>query len=74
MGIVLAVGFLQNLVLARILGSGGLGHLGVVNTVMNFMGLFAAAGLTTAILRYAAAAKTAAAACRCGRTVRFRWR
>lgn len=62
MGLVLALGFVQNLVLARILGPEGLGHLAVVNTVMNFAGLLATAGLTTSVLRYAAAQKLPAEA------------
>jgi O-antigen/teichoic acid export membrane protein len=55
MGLVLALGFVQNLVLARILGPEGLGHMAVLNTTMNFAGLLATAGLTTSVLRYAAA-------------------
>ena len=55
MGLVLALGFLQNLVLARILGPEGLGHLAIVNRVMGFAALLATGGLTTSILRYAAA-------------------
>jgi len=55
MGLVLALGFVQNVFLARILGPEGLGQLAVLNTVMNFAGLLATAGLTTSVLRYAAA-------------------
>jgi O-antigen/teichoic acid export membrane protein len=61
-GLVLALGFLQNLVLARILGPEGLGHLSVVNTVINFANLIATAGLTTSILRYSAAQRDPGAA------------
>ncbi len=55
MGLVLALGFVQNVFLARILGPEGLGHLAVVNTAMHFAGLLSTAGLTTSVLRYAAA-------------------
>jgi O-antigen/teichoic acid export membrane protein len=54
MGLVLSLGFVQNIFLARILGPEGLGHMAVVNTAMHFAGLLATAGLTTSVLRYAA--------------------
>lgn len=62
MGLILALGFVQNVFLARILGPEGLGHMAVINTVMHFGGLLATAGLTTSILRYAAAQQVPAEA------------
>ena len=61
-GIVLALGFVQNIFLARALGPDGLGHLSVVNTVLNLGSLAATAGITTAVLRYSAAERDPAAA------------
>ena len=60
--LVLALGFLQNLAMARILGPAGIGHLSVLNTVFNLGSLAATAGVTTAILRYSAAERSPAAA------------
>jgi O-antigen/teichoic acid export membrane protein len=62
MGLILALGFVQNVFLARILGPEGLGHMAVLNTTMHFAGLLATAGLTTSVLRYAAAQKLSAEA------------
>ncbi len=43
-------------------GPEGLGHMAVLNTTMHFAGLLATAGLTTSVLRYAAAQKLPAEA------------
>lgn len=55
MGLVMVVGFVQNLVLARILGSEGFGHISIVNATMGFGQLFGAMGMTVAVLRHASA-------------------
>ncbi len=55
MGLGMALGFAQNLVLARLLGPEGLGHVSVVNATMGLGSLLAGAGLTTAILRHSSA-------------------
>jgi len=61
MGLVMGLGLIQNAVLARILGPGGMGHVSVVNSTMGFTRLVAALGITVAILRYAAAQRDEAA-------------
>jgi len=53
-GAVLFFGFLQNLVLARILQPEGLGHVSVIVATMGFGTVASTAGMTTAILRYSA--------------------
>lgn len=53
-GAVLFFGFLQNMVLARILQPEGLGHVSVITATMSFGAIASTAGLTTAILRYGA--------------------
>lgn len=55
MVLVMALGFVQNSVLARLLGAAGLGHMAVINSVLNIAALLATAGVTTSILRYGAA-------------------
>ena len=62
MGLVLALGFVQNVFLARILGPEGMGHMAVLNTTLHFAALLASAGITTSVLRYAAAEELPAAA------------
>lgn len=57
MGLVMGLGFVQNLVLARFLGPEGLGQVSVVNSTLGFGALIAAAGMSTAILRHSAARK-----------------
>ena len=57
MGLVMVLGFFQNLALARILGSEGFGHVSVVNATMGFGQLFGAAGMSVAVLRHASAEK-----------------
>ena len=68
MGLVLALGFAQNLVLARILGPEGVGHMAVIYSTMTVASLLGTAGLTSSILRYGAAAPTPAAAWQVFRT------
>jgi O-antigen/teichoic acid export membrane protein len=58
--VVLALGFAQNLVLARILGPGGIGHMAVVYSTVTVASLLGTAGLTSSILRYGAAAPSPA--------------
>lgn len=53
-GAVLFFGFLQNVVLARMLQPQGLGHISVITATMSFGAIASTAGLTTAILRYGA--------------------
>ena len=53
-GAVLFFGFLQNVVLARILQPQGLGHVSIITATMSFGAIASTAGLTTAILRYGA--------------------
>lgn len=55
MVLVMGLGFVQNSVLARLLGAEGLGHMAVINSVLNIATLLATAGVTTSILRYGAA-------------------
>lgn len=55
MGLVMVLGFVQNLALARILGSEGFGHVAVVNAAMGFGQLFGALGITVAVLRHSSA-------------------
>lgn len=55
MMLVMALGFLQNILLARLLGAEGLGHMAVIYSVTNIAGLLATFGMTTSILRYGAA-------------------
>ncbi len=55
MGLVMVLGFAQNLVLARILGSEGFGHVSVVNATMGFGQLIGAVGMTVAVLLHASA-------------------
>ena len=55
MGVVVLLGFVQKLLVARLLGPEGLGHVSIVNAVMSLGTLLAGAGLTTAILRHSAA-------------------
>lgn len=62
MGLVLVLGFAQNLALARILGPEGVGHMAVIYATMTVAALLGTAGLTSSILRYGAAAPTPAAA------------
>ncbi len=54
--LVLALGFGQNLLLARLLGPAGMGHMAVLYSVMTVASLLGTAGLTSSILRYGAAA------------------
>jgi O-antigen/teichoic acid export membrane protein len=56
--LVMALGFAQNFVLARLLGAQGLGHMAVIYSVTNVAGLLATIGLTSSILRYGAAERT----------------
>ena len=62
MALVLVLGFAQNLVLARILGPEGVGHMAVIYATMSVGALLGTAGLTSSILRYGAAAPTPGAA------------
>jgi O-antigen/teichoic acid export membrane protein len=62
MALVLVLGFAQNLVLARILGPEGVGHMAVLYATMSVGALLGTAGLTSSILRYGAAAPTPGAA------------
>lgn len=55
MVLVMGLGFVQNSVLARLLGAEGLGHMAVINSVFGIAALLATAGVTTSILRYGAA-------------------
>jgi len=55
MGLIMVLGFAQNLALARILGSEGFGHVAVVNAAMSFGQLFGALGITVAVLRHSSA-------------------
>ena len=55
MGLVMVLGFVQNLVLARILGPKGFGHVSVVNVAKGLGQLFGAIGMTVAVLRHASA-------------------
>jgi O-antigen/teichoic acid export membrane protein len=62
MVLVLGLGFLQNLLLARILGTDGVGHMAVVYSTMTVAALLGTAGVTSSILRYGAAAPNEGAA------------
>lgn len=62
--LIVGLGFAQNLLLARILGPGGVGHMAVIYSVVTVAGLFGTVGLTSSILRYGAAAETPADAWR----------
>ncbi len=62
MVLVMALGFGQNFVLARLLGAAALGHMAVINSVLTVAGLVATAGVTTSILRYGAAERSRAGA------------
>ena len=62
MALAMIIGFAQNLVLARILGAQGLGHMAIIYSVMNVATLLGTAGLTSSILRYGAAAPEPASA------------
>lgn len=53
--LVMALGFAQNFLLARLLGAEGLGHMAVIYSIMNIAGLLATFGVTSSILRYGAA-------------------
>lgn len=53
-GIVLFCGFLQSLLLARVLQPEGLGRVSILTSTMSFGAIASTAGLTTAILRYCA--------------------
>ena len=64
MALVLALGFVQNLLLARILGPEGVGHMAVIYATLTVASLVGTAGLTSSILRYGAAAPTPGAAWR----------
>ena len=64
MFLVLVLGFAQNLVLARVLGSEGVGHMAVIYATQTVSSLLGTGGLTSSILRYGAAAPTSAAAWR----------
>ena len=55
MGLILVLGFIQNLVLARLLGPAGLGHVAIITAALNIGILIGSGGLTTAILRHGAA-------------------
>ena len=57
--LVLGLGFVQNLLLARILGPEGVGHMAVIYSTMTVASLLGTAGVTSSILRYGAAAPTA---------------
>jgi O-antigen/teichoic acid export membrane protein len=71
MGLVLALGFAQNLALARVLGPAGVGHMAVIYSTMTIAALLGTAGLTSSVLRYGAAAPTPAAAWRVFRQSAF---
>ena len=62
MGFVMALGFIQNFVLARLLGPEGLGHVSVLNSAIGFANLLSAMGVTVAILRFASAEREDSAA------------
>ena len=62
MVVVMGLGFAQNLVLARLLGAEGLGHMAIVNSTIGVATLLATAGLTTSILRYGAVERDEGAA------------
>jgi len=62
MALVLGLGFAQNLLLARILGPEGVGHMAVIYATLTVASLLGTLGLTSSILRYGAAADTPAAA------------
>ena len=64
MFLVLGLGFAQNLALARVLGSEGVGHMAVIYATLTVASLIGTAGLTSSILRYGAAAPTPGAAWR----------
>ena len=53
--LVMALGFVQNILLARLLGAEGLGHMAVIYSIMNIACLLATFGLASSILRYGAA-------------------
>lgn len=55
MGLILVLGFVQNLFLARLLGPAGLGHVSIITAAINLGILLGSGGLTTAILRHGAA-------------------
>jgi O-antigen/teichoic acid export membrane protein len=57
MGLIFVLGFVQNLVLARLLGPAGLGHVSILMAALNIGILVGSGGLTTAILRHSAAQK-----------------
>jgi O-antigen/teichoic acid export membrane protein len=59
MVLILGLGFVQNLLLARILGPDGVGHMAVIYSTMTVAALLGTAGLTSSILRYGAAAPSA---------------
>lgn len=64
MVLVLGLGFVQNLALARLLGPEGVGHMAVIYATITVAGLLGTVGLTSSILRYGAAAPTPGAAWR----------
>jgi len=68
MVLVLGLGFAQNLLLARVLGPAGMGHMAVIYSVMGIASLLGTAGLTSSILRYGAAAPGDASAWQVYRT------
>ena len=53
--LVMALGFVQNILLARLLGAEGLGHMAVIYSIMTIACLLATFGLASSILRYGAA-------------------
>ncbi len=53
--LVMALGFAQNFLLARLLGAEGLGHMAVIYSITNIAALLATFGVTSSILRYGAA-------------------
>jgi O-antigen/teichoic acid export membrane protein len=62
MALVLGLGFAQNLLLARILGPEGVGHMAVIYATLTVASLLGTLGVTSSILRYGAAAETPASA------------
>jgi O-antigen/teichoic acid export membrane protein len=68
---VLVLGFGQNLVLARVLGPAGVGHMAVIYAVVTVAALIGTAGLNSSILRYGAAAVDPGAAWHVFRTSAF---
>jgi O-antigen/teichoic acid export membrane protein len=53
-GLMMALGFVQNMILARLLGASGIGHLAIVYSTMSIAALLGTAGVTTSIARFGA--------------------